>query len=228
MSAVVASSCRGQVGPSVLACDMANLSSECNKVIAGGCDYLHLDVMDGHFVPNLTFGAPVIQCLKKNISNFPLDVHLMVCNPMQWVDDMKTAGADTFTFHIEVGGDISALIAKVKSVGMKVGIALKPQTPVADVLPYIGDIDQVLVMTVEPGFGGQSFMPDMLGKIKELRTAYPLLNIMVDGGINAETGKLTTEAGANMLVAGSAVFKPADCSVPIKALKKCLIDSGYN
>jgi ribulose-phosphate 3-epimerase len=228
MSAVVSSTCRGQIGPSVLACDMANLSGECKRVIAGGCDYIHLDVMDGHFVPNLTFGAPVIQCLRKNIPDFPLDVHLMVSNPMQWVDDMKSAGADVFTFHIEVEGDIGALIAKVKAAGMKVGIALKPKTPVADVLPYINDIDQVLIMTVEPGFGGQSFMPDMLSKMTELRTAYPGLDIMVDGGINLVNIHDVAKAGANMIVAGTSIFKPADCTIPIQEMKKCLNENGFN
>jgi len=228
MSAVVASVCRGQIGPSVLACDMANLSGECKRVIAGGCDYIHLDVMDGHFVPNLTFGAPVIKCLKKNIPDFPLDVHLMVTDPMQWVDDMKSAGADCFTFHIEVVGDIAVLISKVKAAGMKVGIALKPNTPVSEVLPYVADIDQVLIMTVEPGFGGQSFMPDMLVKMAELRAGYPALDIMVDGGINSVNIHDVAKAGANMIVAGTSIFKTEDCSVPIQQMKKCLSDNGFN
>ena len=169
-------------------------------------DYLHLDVMDGHFVPNITFGAPVVQCLRKH-TQAVLDVHLMVSNPRQWIPDMKAAGADTFTFHIEVEDDTDAVIAAVKESGMKVGLALKPGTPVEKVFPFVSKLDQVLVMTVEPGFGGQKFMSDMMPKVAALRERYPSLNIQVDGGLAADTIDAAAEAGANMIVAGSAVFK---------------------
>lgn len=169
-------------------------------------DYLHLDVMDGHFVPNITFGAPVVQCLRKH-TQAVLDVHLMVSNPRQWIPDMKAAGADTFTFHIEVEDDTDAVIAAVKESGMKVGLALKPGTPVEKVFPFVSKLDQVLVMTVEPGFGGQKFMSDMMPKVAALRERFPSLNIQVDGGLAADTIDAAAEAGANMIVAGSAVFK---------------------
>ena len=169
-------------------------------------DYLHLDVMDGHFVPNITFGAPVVQCLRKH-TKAVLDVHLMVSDPRKWIPDMRAAGADIFTFHMEVEDNIDEVIAAVKESGMKVGLALKPGTPVEKVLPYVSALDQVLVMTVEPGFGGQKFMSDMMPKVAFLRERFPSLNIQVDGGLAADTIDIAASAGANMIVAGSAVFK---------------------
>lgn len=222
------SGCRGLIGPSVLACDMSNLTTECKRVIAGGANYLHLDVMDGHFVPNLTFGAPIVKCLRKNIPDFVLDVHLMVTHPGKWVDDMHAAGADAFTFHLESEDDVGELIEKVKSKGMKVGVAIKPKTPVGAILPYVERLDQVLVMTVEPGFGGQSFMHDMMEKVKVLRSAHPDVNIQVDGGISCANIEEVAMAGANMIVAGTSIFGAPDCNVPIEQMKACLRKHGYN
>jgi len=204
--------------PSLLACDLATLAKEANRVCPEKTDYVHLDVMDGHFVPNLSWGAPIIKCLKPHSKAF-FDVHLMVSEPEFWVKDMKEAGADMFTFHIEATKDPKGLIKKIKEAGMKVGIALKPKTPASAVFDYVKDVDLILVMTVEPGFGGQKFMADMMPKVKELRTKYPDLDIEVDGGIGPDNIDTCAEAGANWIVAGSSVFKsksPAETIIKMK------------
>ena len=156
------------IGPSLLACDLSNMAHESKRVLQAGADFLHIDVMDGHFVPNLTFGAPVISCLRKNVPDAIFDVHLMVTNPERWVNDMAAAGATYFTFHIEIEkshDEKLELIRTIKSLGMKAGMAIKPKTSVEDVFPYVEHLDLVLVMTVEPGFGGQKFMTDMMPKV---------------------------------------------------------------
>ncbi|CAM9447952.1 unnamed protein product, partial [Hapterophycus canaliculatus] len=193
---------------------MSRLMEESREVERQGADYIHLDVMDGHFVPNLTFGAPVIKGLRKHTKAL-LDAHLMVSHPAQWVDDMAAAGVDRreeFTFHVEATDRVSELIAKVKAKGMGVGIALKPGTPVEEVFPYCDELDLVLVMTVEPGFGGQSFMANQarkhrMSKVKELRRRYPNLDIEVDGGLADNTIEEAARAGANLIVCGSYIFK---------------------
>lgn len=206
-----------KISPSMLACDFANMGAEANKCAAGGAHLLHLDVMDGHFVPNISFGAPVIAGLSK-VCDLPFDVHLMISQPLRYIDDYADAGADLITFHLESDDDPSAVIDKILARGCKPAIAIKPGTPVEAVLPYADRLAMVLVMTVEPGFGGQSFMADMMPKLTLLRSRYPHLDLQVDGGINLATVKAAAKAGANVFVAGSAVFKSADPAATIAGL----------
>ena len=214
---------KANIGPSLLAADLARISEESLKILGCGANSLHLDVMDGHFVPNLTFGAPVIKCLRKNVpSNTFLDVHLMVSNPLQWIDDMADAGANMFTFHCEANGDINEIISLIKKKGMQVGLAVKPGTPITDIIEYIPILDMVLVMTVEPGFGGQKFQPEMMNKVKLLREKFPYLNIQVDGGLSPSTIDIAAQAGANWIVAGSSVFKAENPTSVITNLRQCV------
>lgn len=206
-----------KISPSMLACDFANMGAEANKCAAGGAHLLHLDVMDGHFVPNISFGAPVIAGLSK-VCDLPFDVHLMISQPLRYIDDYADAGADLITFHLESDDDPSAVIDKILARGCKPAIAIKPGTPAEAALPYADRLAMVLVMTVEPGFGGQSFMADMMPKLTLLRSRYPHLDLQVDGGINLETVKAAAKAGANVFVAGSAVFKSADPAATIAGL----------
>lgn len=208
-----------KISPSMLAGDYANLQAELEKCEKGGADLIHLDVMDGHFVPNISIGAPVIAAMKK-VCSVPFDVHLMISNPYFYIDDFIDAGADIITFHTECDSDIEKTIDKIIAGGCKAALAVKPNTPIDEVYPYLDKLSMVLVMTVEPGFGGQSFMESTMPKIKELRTKCSDIDIQVDGGINADTVKIAGRAGANVFVAGSAVFKSDDPVSTIKILKE--------
>lgn len=191
-----------KIAPSILSADFGKLNEE----IAGlekHADIFHVDVMDGHFVPNITIGAPVVRCIK---SKKPLDVHLMIEKPEKYIEDFVKAGAATIVVHSEACKNLSAVLKKIKKMGVKCGVSIKPKTKVETIKKFLPLLDEVLVMTVKPGFGGQKFMKGMLGKVKKLRQWKPDLDIVVDGGINAETAKLCKEAGANVLVAGSFIF----------------------
>lgn len=206
------------ISPSLLAADFTRLDRELERITNGGAQWLHLDVMDGIFVPNISFGIPVIQSLRK-ISSLTFDVHLMIQEPLNYVQAFADAGADVLTFHLESSSDPDTTIEAIHRCGMKAGISIKPGTPVEAVFPYLNQLELLLVMSVEPGFGGQKFMPECLDRIRAIRQKAPELDISVDGGINAQTGAACREAGANVLVAGSYVFGAEDLAAAIASLQ---------
>ncbi len=213
-----------KVAPSILSADFVNLERDVRALSCAGADYVHVDVMDGLFVPNITIGIPVVAAIRK-ITDLPLDVHLMIDRPIRYVDDFCKAGSDILTLHVEADTEENTLAAlkRIRENGIKAAISVKPATPAQAVLPYLPYCDLILVMTVEPGFGGQSFMEDMMPKLKQIR-AYideqnPSCELEVDGGINEKTAKLCQSNGANVFVAGSAYFKAADPANFVNAIK---------
>ena len=211
------------ISPSLLAADFTKLGDEVQRIEEAGADYLHLDIMDGVFVPNISFGLPVVESLRK-ISGLVFDVHLMITNPEKYAERFANAGADIITFHLEACDDPAALIKKIKELGKKASISISPKTSAEALLPYLPELDMVLVMTVEPGFGGQSLIPETLEKVKAIRKVIDEngynCNIQVDGGISEKNISLVTDAGANVIVAGTAVFRSPDPKKTIEYMRK--------
>lgn len=212
------------IAPSILAADFANLESAIQDIAANGGDMVHVDVMDGIFVPNISIGIPVVAALRK-VTDLPLDVHLMIDRPIRYVEEFVKAGADFVTIHIEADQPQNTLAAldKIRELGCKAGIVLKPRTPAEAAIPYLEKCDMVLVMTVEPGFGGQKFMADMMPKVENLRRwineTNPECELEVDGGVDTITAKVCINSGANVLVAGSAYYKAQNKQETVRAIK---------
>ncbi|MDD3013570.1 MAG: ribulose-phosphate 3-epimerase [Candidatus Gastranaerophilales bacterium] len=211
------------ISPSILSADFSNLERDIKRVEQAGADWIHVDVMDGHFVPNITIGAPVVKSIRK-VTKMPFDVHLMIENPEKYIKDFVDAGSELITIHYEAVKNVKDIIDQIKIFGIKAGVSIKPKTPVNVLEDFISDLDLVLIMTVEPGFGGQKFMNDCLPKISEVKNLLEEYNlsktvIEVDGGIDDKTCKLAVEAGANALVAGSYIYNSPDIKVAVKSLK---------
>jgi len=207
------------ISPSILSADFANLERDIKRVEESGADWLHIDVMDGHFVPNITIGAPVVKSIKR-VSSVPLDVHLMIENPEKYLQAFKDAGADIITFHYEAVSDVPLVINLIKAFGMMAGLSIKPKTPAKEIFKFLPLLDLVLIMTVEPGFGGQEFMHECALKISEIKqNATENLIIQVDGGINNITSKICVSLGANSLVAGNYIYGHSDIAQAIRSLK---------
>ena len=211
-----------KISPSILSSDYGNLESELKKMEECGADMIHVDVMDGHFVPNITLGAPIVKCIRK-ATKLTFDVHLMISDPYKYVPDFAKAGSDIITFHTESDSDTEKTIDEILSLGKKAGLSVKPGTPIEEIYPYLDKLSLVLIMTVEPGFGGQKFMADMMPKITALREECERrsldIEIQVDGGISAKTIEEPARRGATVFVAGSAVFGADDPAQAIAQMK---------
>lgn len=211
-----------KIAPSILSADFAKLGEEVSEVEKGGADFIHVDVMDGHFVPNITIGPLIVKAIRP-VTKLPLDVHLMIEDPDRYIEDFAKAGADFITVHVEACRHLHRTVHLIKSFGVKAGVVLNPATPVEMVQHIISDLDMILLMSVNPGFGGQKFIPEVLTKIrrvKEMAEQKGLdIEIEIDGGVNEETAKLCTEAGATVLVAGSAIYNKEDYAKAISLIK---------
>ncbi len=220
-----------KISPSILSCDYGKIAEELKDMESAGADYMHIDVMDGHFVPNLTLGAPVIKCIRK-ATDVPFDVHLMISEPLKYIDDFCDAGADIITFHTECDSPINETIDRILSRGVKASLTVKPATPVEEIFPYLDKLSMVLIMTVEPGFGGQSFMEDMMSKVSALRKEITARNlnceIEVDGGINEKTIAVAAGAGADVFVSGNALFSSANRKEAVERFKQIAEENFCN
>lgn len=220
-----------KIAPSILSANFARLGDEIKDVEKGGADYIHVDVMDGHFVPNITIGPLIVEAIRP-VTKLPLDVHLMIENPERYIGAFVKAGADIITVHVEACTHLHSVIHQIKSAGIKAGVVLNPHTPVSLIQHILEDIDLVLLMTVNPGFGGQSFIHSVLPKIRQVARMVEEKNldveIEVDGGVNAETAKLCIKAGANVLVAGSAIYNQSDRGKAIREIRNSNTDLLQN
>ncbi len=207
------------ISPSILSADFARLDQECKSLQECGADWIHCDVMDGNFVPNLTFGMPVIASIRR-YTELPLDVHLMIDKPERYVEQFARAGADIITFHVEATQNVSQTLRLIRSMGKKAGLSVKPNTPIGTLTAYRGLFDMVLIMSVEPGFGGQTFIPESTEKILRAKQLFPDVTVEVDGGINIETSRQVIDAGVDVIVAGSAIMNAPDRKVAIDRIRK--------
>jgi len=211
-----------KIAPSILSADFAKLGEEIIAVEKAGADYIHIDVMDGHFVPNITIGPLIVEAIRP-VTKLPLDVHLMIENPDQYIEAFAKAGADYITVHVEACRHLHRTLHYIKSFGIKAGVVLNPATPVDTIQHILADIDMVLLMSVNPGFGGQKFIPEVLPKIKKVKEMSDAIGkeieIEIDGGVNPETAKLCVDAGANVLVAGSAIYNQEDYAAAISLIR---------
>ncbi|CAE6434003.1 unnamed protein product [Rhizoctonia solani] len=216
------------IAPSALSSDFGHLTAECKRMIKNGADWLHMDVMDGHFVPNLTIGAPVLSSVKKGIPDIFMDCHMMVSQPERWVDDIAAAGGASYTFHYEATDDHMNIIEMIHEHNMRAGIAISPDTPSTAITDEIANaVDMILVMTVNPGRGGQKFMARCIPKVSELRARFPDKDIQVDGGVSTENIETCADAGSNVIVAGTSIFMAQDPSQVISTLRAA-VDAAIN